>query len=108
MNSPLVVAIVVSLSVFAFLFTAAYHWLMFGPNITVESLVEALNLTSPSLQTITTVGYGNWVPASWDISKEELQTRILYVKAISVPFMLVGGSLFAVLIGIISNALSRR
>lgn len=105
MNSPLVVAIVVSLSVFAFLFTAAYHWLMFGPHITVESLIEALNY---SLQTITTVGYGNWVPASWDISKEELQTRILYVKAISVPFMLVGGLLFAVLIGIISNALSRR
>lgn len=105
MNTPLVVAIVVSLSVFSFLFTAAYHWLMFGPNVTAESLIEALNY---SLQTITTVGYGNWVPAAWDTSKEELQTRILYVKAISVPFMLVGGSLFAVLIGIISNAFSRR
>jgi len=78
---------------------------MFGPHITAESLIEAFNY---SLQTITTVGYGNWVPASWDTSKEELQTRILYVKAISVPFMLVGGSLFAVLIGIISNTLSRR
>ena len=105
MNTPLVIAIVVSLSVFALLFTAAYHWLMFGPHITAESLIEAFNY---SLQTITTVGYGNWVPASWDTSKEELQTRILYVKAISVPFMLVGGSLFAVLIGIISNTLSRR
>lgn len=77
MNGSLVVAIVFSLSVFAFLFTAAYHWLMFGPNITVESLIEAFNY---SLQTITTVGYGNWVPASWDISKAELQTRILYVE----------------------------
>ncbi len=105
MNSPLVVAIVVSLSAFALLFTAAYHWLMFGPHITVESLIESFNY---SLQTITTVGYGNWIPASWDVGKEELRTRILYVKAISVPFMLVGGSLFAVLIGIISNALSRR
>ena len=78
---------------------------MFGPSITAESLIEAFNY---SLQTITTVGYGNWVPASWDTSNEELQTRILYVKAISVPFMLVGGSLFAVLVGIISNTLSRR
>ena len=90
---------------FAFLFTAAYHWLMFGPSVSAESLIEALNY---SLQTITTVGYGNWVPASWDTSKQELQTRILYVKAISVPFMLVGGSVFAVLIGIVSNLLSRR
>ena len=105
MNKPLVSAILISLVVFAFLSTAAYHWLMFGPNVTADSLIEALNY---SLQTITTVGYGNWVPAAWDTSREELQTRILYVKAISVPFMLVGGSLFAVLIGIISNALSRR
>ena len=104
MNTRLVVAIVSSLLVFAFIFTAAYHWLMFGPNISRESLIEALNY---SLQTITTVGYGNWVPAGWDITKEELQTRILYVKAISIPFMFVGGSLFVVLIGIISNFLSR-
>lgn len=66
---------------------------------------EALNY---SFQTITTVGYGNWVPVGWDASKPELQERILYVKAISVPFMLVGGSLFAIVIGIVANFLSRR
>ena len=105
MTIRLILAIVSSLVVFTFIFTAAYHWLMFGPNITRDSVIEALNY---SLQTITTAGYGNWVPAGWDTSKEELQTRIVHVKAISVPFMLVGGSLFAVLIGIVSNILSRR
>lgn len=105
MNTRLVVPILASLFVFAFIFTAAYHWLMFGPNITRDSPIEALNY---SLQTITTVGYGNLVPAGWDTREPELQTRILYVKAISIPFMLVGGSLFAVLIGVISNFLSRR
>jgi len=105
-NRPLVSAILISLVVFAFLSTAAYHWLMFGPNVSWESSIEAANY---ALQTITTVGYGNWVPASWDpVNDKELQNRILYVKAVSVPFMLVGGSLFAVLVGIISNALSRR
>ena len=87
------------------MFGAAYHWVMFGPIPTLDSLIETSNY---SLQTITTVGYGNWVPAGWDINETDLQNRILYVKAISVPFMLVGGALFAVLIGILSNLLSHR
>jgi len=61
-----------------------------------------------SLQTITTVGYGNWVPADWNLGDVEIQHCILYVKALSVPVMLVGGGLFAVLIGVISNLLSGR
>jgi hypothetical protein len=106
MNRPVVSAILISPVVFAFLSTAAYHWLMFGPNVSWKSLIEASNC---ALQTITTVGYGNWVPASWDpVNDDELQTRILYVKAVSVLFMLVGGSLFAVVVGIIFNVLSRR
>ena len=63
---------------------------MFGPIPTRDSLIETLNY---SLQTITTVGYGNWVPAGWDLKE---------------PFMFVGGALFAVLIGILSNFLSHR
>lgn len=84
---------------------AAYHLVMFGSGLTPESLTETLNY---ALQTITTVGYGNWVPAGWTIQDTEIQRRILYVKAISVPFMLVGGTLFAILVGIVSNFLSSR
>lgn len=105
MNGYLVGAIVSCLIVFTVISTFAYHWLMFGSSLTAESTTEALNY---SVQTITTVGYGNWVPSSWDMDNGELRKRILYVKALSVPFMLVGGALFAVLIGIVSNALSRR
>jgi hypothetical protein len=56
MNIRLVTAILSSLCAFAFIFTTAYHWLMFGPTITGDSMIEALNY---SVQTITTVGYGN-------------------------------------------------
>jgi hypothetical protein len=43
---------------------------MFGPSPTPDSLIETLNY---SFQTITTVGYGNWVPAGWDIKEMDLQ-----------------------------------
>lgn len=75
--------------------------------IALAVLASSLETFNHSFQTITTVGYGNWVPAGWDIKEMDLQNRILYVKAISLPFMLVGGALFAVLIGILSNLLSR-
>lgn len=75
--------IVFALIGFGFVFGAAYHWVMCGSQPTHDSLIETLNY---SLQTITTVGYGNWVPAGWDISDTEIRNRILYVKAISVPF----------------------
>jgi len=101
----LVVRIALVLFAFSFVFGTAYHWVMFGPSPTPDSLIETLNY---SFQTITTVGYGNWVPSGWDVKQTDLQNRILYVKAISVPFMLVGGALFAVLIGILSNLLSYR
>jgi hypothetical protein len=35
-----------------------------------SSLIETFNY---SFQTITTVGYGNWVPAGWDIKEMDLQ-----------------------------------
>ncbi len=102
----LVGGIALALLASSLVFGAAYHWVMFGPIPTRASMIETLNY---SFQTITTVGYGNWVPAGWDVIKQtDLQNRILYVKAISVPFMIVGGALFAVLIGILSNLLSHR
>jgi hypothetical protein len=87
----LVVRIALVLLASSFVFGAAYHWVMFGSSPTRDSLIETLNY---SFQTITTVGYGNWVPAGWDVKETDLQNRILYVKAISV--------------GILSNLLSHR
>lgn len=98
-------ATLVTLLAVSLICAAAYHLVMFGSGLTRESLTETLNY---ALQTITTVGYGNWVPAGWNVEDMAIQKRILYVKAISLPFMLVGGTLFAVLVGIVSNLLSRR
>ena len=101
----LVGGIALTLVVFSFVFGAAHHWVMFGSQPTHDSIIETLNY---AIQTITTVGYGNWVPAGWDINDIESQDRILYAKAISIPFMLVGAGLFALLIGIVSNLFSGR
>lgn len=73
---------------------------MFNGAITKESVVEALNF---SFQTITTVGYGNWVPANVAANDQ----RVFLVKILSLPFMLVGGGIFAVIVGIVANRLSR-
>jgi hypothetical protein len=100
----LIEGILVVLLVYACTFMAAYHWVMFGASPTQEFVIEALNY---AVQTVTTVGYGNWVPFGWKADDPDILKRILYVKAISVPFMLVGGALFAVLVGIIANRLSR-
>lgn len=105
MTKHLLGAAVLTLLAVTVVFAAGYHWLMFGLEFGGESLTEDLNY---ALQTATTVGYGNWVPTTWDLGNEDVQTRVLRVKALSVPFMLVGGSLFAVLVGLVSNFLSRR
>jgi hypothetical protein len=70
---------------------------MFEGAIDFVSLTEAFNY---SVQTITTIGYGNWVPAHVD----PRDPRILTMKRLSIPFMLIAGSLFAVLVGVIANA----
>ena len=82
------------------IFGTAYIYIMFRGNVTAESLVEAANYAA---QTVTTVGYGNWVPRG----VEEDDSRILEMKRLSVPFMLCGATLFAVIIGIVANLISR-
>ena len=74
----------------------------------ITAVIEALNF---SVQTITTVGYGNWVSenppchgkvdvwiplgAAW-----VKVPGVLLMKLVSVPFMLVGAGIFAVTIGL--------
>ncbi len=97
--------IFISLFALTLICTAGYHWLMFGLEIRSEHLIEDFNY---SVQTITTIGYGNWVPTDWNLTDAEKRMRILNVKALSILFMLVGGSLFVVLLGIVSTFLSQR
>lgn len=79
---------------------ALYILIMFEGKIDARSVIEAANY---SVQTVTTVGYGNWVPPGIP----ENDPRILMVKLLSLPFMLSGPLLFGTTIGIVANFLSR-
>lgn len=56
--------------------------------------MEALNF---SVQTVTTVGYSNWMPAG--VSPGD--PRVFWVKVISLPTMLAGAALFTITIAIL-------
>ena len=101
-SQPLLVLRILLFALFVavLLFGMAYIDIMFKGDITAESLTEAANYAA---QTVTTVGYGNWVPKGVDAQ----DPRILEMKLISVPFMLLGATLFAVIIGIVANLISR-
>jgi hypothetical protein len=71
--------------------------IMFDGRYTPETVVEALNF---SVQAVTTVGYGNWKPAA----VEEKDTRVLWVKVISIPTMLAGPLAFGLLVSALFEA----
>ena len=101
-SQPLLVLRILLFALFVavLLFGMAYIDIMFNGDISAESLTEAAYYAA---QTVTTVGYGNWVPKGVDAQ----DPRILEMKLVSVPFMLLGATLFAVIIGIVANLISR-
>ena len=73
---------------------------MYDDRITVESVVEATNYAA---QTITTVGYGNWETPALSIGNPlppNHAQKIFRLRALSVPFMILGATLYALLIGV--------
>ena len=56
-------------------------------------LVEGANYAT---QTVTTVGYGNW---SHGLTEED--SRVLLMKAASVPFMLIGALVFGMFVAFV-------
>ena len=78
-------------------FSVAYIVVMFDGRVDQESIIEALNYAA---QTVTTVGYGNWVPTHWNFEQDStLHQRVLFMKLLSVPFSLIGAFVFSVTIG---------
>lgn len=74
---------------------------MYGGAITSESLIEGTNY---AVQTVTTVGYGNWeVPAMRQGNSigDDDRRRVLRLRGASVGFMLLGGTVYVVLTGVI-------
>ncbi len=66
---------------------------MYGGQLSWLSLVDGLYF---SVQTVTTVGYGNWQPSSVSID----DGRVFWVKVLSIPAMLSGASLFAAAVAV--------
>lgn len=64
--------------------------------------IEALNF---AVQTVTTVGYGNWVPES-RLKDPDINGKVLAVKRVSIGFMLLTTPLFAFLTGVAVNLVS--
>jgi hypothetical protein len=77
-----------------------YIVIMFGGIVSSESVVEALNC---SVQTVTTVGYGNWEPAGI----ADRAQKVFWVKVLSLPLMVFGAALFAAAIAVAID-LSKR
>ena len=78
----------------------------------VASGIEALNY---SVQTVTTIGYGNWVSDTAPCNGRQVQLPfgssvpgVLVMKAVSVFFMMVGAIFFAVTIGLAVELIKLR
>ena len=81
--------------------TYSYVHVMYDDVFTRESLVEA---SSFAVQTVTTVGYGNWEhPARGDRLNQG--QRILTLRAMSVGFMLLGATFYVLVTGVVVASL---
>jgi len=93
----------------AFIFAAPYTLLLCRlPMNASEWVVAAIEALNYSVQTVTTVGYGNWSPADSPCDKhEKFQIPLTSVtlsglqgmKAVSVVFMAVGAVFFGITVG---------
>jgi Trk-type K+ transport system membrane component len=89
MRARRIVASALGLIALVALWSSLYIHIVFDGRLTIESLVEGLNF---SVQTVTTVGYGNWEPVGLEAWKR------LWLKALSIPLMVVGALFFALLV----------
>ena len=80
-----------NLLTFVVIVAGAYLRIMSEGSVSWASVVDAFYF---SIQTVTTVGYGNWIP----VGVSEGDPRIFWVKVLSLPAMLIGAVLFTVAI----------
>lgn len=92
----LLAALIVLVATIVLVSSLAFIAVMFNGEPTRGAWVEALNF---SIQTVTTVGYGNWdqprvfserVPQDWEL-------RIFATKTMSLPVMLFGALIFGMI-----------
>lgn len=63
-----------------------------------------------AVQTVTTVGYGNWesptVIMRYKPRPDLYALKVLHIKQLSILLMLIGATLYAVIIGVVANLAS--
>jgi hypothetical protein len=91
--------LLLGLFVTAIVFSAAYIKVMYDGEFSLEAIVQAGNYAA---QTATTVGYGNWVP----VGIAENDPRVLLMKALSIPFMVLSAAFFSAIVGVVANLLA--
>ena len=101
--TPPIKALLIALSALVVLMvvaTAVYIRTVFPGQLSLISLVEGAYY---SIQTVTTVGYGNWTSDYAIMSTETIHA----MKAWSLLFMLSGATLFGFIIGVAANVVSK-
>jgi hypothetical protein len=85
--------------------TYAYIDVMYDNDINRESVIEG---TSFAMQTVTTVGFGNWEhPALGDREPNHME-RVLTLRALSIGFMLFGATFYMLLTGVVVAGLIKE
>ena len=81
-------------------FGAAYTFIqvMYDGYVSQETVIEALNY---SVQTITSVGYGNWEQPAVQplVPMPRHEQRVLRMRAYSIVFMLIGAATYTATVG---------
>ena len=99
---------IVVLLLLAVIASVAFIEAMYDGETNAESLIGAAYYAA---QTVTTVGYGDWIPRHISLRAEAgtspYREKLLAMKLFSVAFMLFGAFIFACIIGITANWFSR-
>ncbi len=77
--------------------SATFVYVLYGGTLTKESAVEASNY---AMQTVTTVGYGNWETPALKTTTFD-PTAVLWMRLWSVLYMFLGGTAFAVFTAVV-------
>lgn len=72
--------------------TLAYIKIIYGATFSWNAIVDGLYF---SVQTVTTVGYGDWKPLNMTLQ----DSQVFWMKVVCIPTMIGGASLFAIAIG---------
>jgi hypothetical protein len=93
---PALGPVVTALAAAIIIGAAAYLCYFYDHQVSLPSVIESLNY---SVQTVTTVGYGDWIPKSMP----HTDPRLLAMRTFSIFLMLSGAAFFGIFIGVLTT-----